>query len=367
MDPTPSANGSLLSRFLNTFLLTSSYQIGELFRLQQRLQALAHDVKAKCQTRSITRAQARKLQYEAFNVEVVTSLHLSAASTVENLFHQFTSEMAVWSAQQSILSTPLPQSSIPMDATSERLVAHIKNDNHNNPTKVILKQWSQQHMSYLFPSRLELLELATTTCLGRTQIKLWFRNARTRSGWSKLYNQMNKDRHRLELLLNGYHSKTNRNSIQDNHVAQGIVEYDQAYRSVESVLRWFRIDKREDKSTRQPRGGRAWIKDVLCSSLGVSMNGTPTCNPWGDPSDTPSSSFSSWPRLDSFSPTPSASSSAASSGVLLSPSSSKSGCDNTTFFASSDLIPDSTFPLGTKSTHCDSPTAAYVSTPSSLI
>ncbi|KAI7956768.1 hypothetical protein MJO28_003863 [Puccinia striiformis f. sp. tritici] len=145
----------------------------------------------------------------------------------------------------------------------------VVNDNSNScssSSHTILKNWSQAHVTYLFPSPAQLKELASQTSSTPDKINAWFRNARSRSGWAKLFAHqayVDKDQERFQLLIDEYHSQQRINTPEK---FKKILSEQESYQLLDKIFRWF-ATKKEIKVVPNPQATQPWIKDVLSSTL----------------------------------------------------------------------------------------------------
>ncbi|MBW0530680.1 hypothetical protein O181_070395 [Austropuccinia psidii MF-1] len=130
----------------------------------------------------------------------------------------------------------------------------------------LLKHWCQQHLAYLFPTKSQMAELALQASMSDNQITLWFRNARTRSGWAKLYAHktlVQKDQAKLKLLLEEFHSIKRLNSPTR---AKEIIASVESYQMVDKILKWFETGPKTKKK-QESSNVRPWIKTVISNTL----------------------------------------------------------------------------------------------------
>lgn len=138
-----------------------------------------------------------------------------------------------------------------------------------------------RHLSYLFPDKNELSDLSQQTGLSESQVNLWFRNARTRSGWSKLYGNKlyaAKDRQKLQAYFEEYEVLRR---LHGRHLGLGTtLATNDVHAMVQKVLKWFRVKKPQQCNQSSspcgdvpvvevPESGSVspWVKDILFSTL----------------------------------------------------------------------------------------------------
>lgn len=137
-----------------------------------------------------------------------------------------------------------------------------------------------RHLSYLYPGKHELSALSQRTGLSESQVNLWFRNARTRSGWSRLYGNKlyaAKNKQKLKAYFDEYEVLRR---LDGRNLGPTVATND-VYAMVEKILKWFRVKKPAQSSDSSSscqtmpltgpepdvRSVRPWVKDVLFSTL----------------------------------------------------------------------------------------------------
>ncbi|KAA1075944.1 hypothetical protein PGT21_030561 [Puccinia graminis f. sp. tritici] len=167
-----------------------------------------------------------------------------------------------FSRQLSLLAPPprnAPPTSLPPPPKGP-----VVEDNSSSHT--ILKKWCHIHMTYLFPSQPQLKELASQTSSTETKVNSWFRNARSRSGWSKLYahKMVSKNHEKFQLLIHEYQSVKRVNSAEE---FQKIVARHEGYQLLDKIFRWFATDKAAAKRPPKPNAVQPWVREVIATTL----------------------------------------------------------------------------------------------------
>ncbi|WAQ82909.1 hypothetical protein PtA15_3A274 [Puccinia triticina] len=166
------------------------------------------------------------------------------------------------------LSFLAPLADVSPAASSPPSKEPVVEDNGSPSTShTILKNWSQTRLSYLFPSPLELKELVSHTSMSETKLNSWFRNARSRSGWAKLYAlkpDVNKNQEKLQSLIDEYQSLKRLNTPEE---FKKIVAAHETYQLLEKIFKWFATTKETKAALSTPKAVKPWIKDVLSSTL----------------------------------------------------------------------------------------------------
>ncbi|KNZ53244.1 uncharacterized protein VP01_32g25 [Puccinia sorghi] len=245
-------------------------------------------------TNSLSQDEAKALFYLSQNVCIASSLAEQAHLASDRLCAQFT--------KFNLLAQPEPNPSFPPPQPSKQPV--VRDDNSSSLSHTMLKKWSQTRIAYLFPSQMDLRQLASETSMAESQIAAWFRNARSRSGWSKLYalkGQVDKDQEKFQLLIEEYESLKRLKSPEE---FKKIVAQQEAFQLLDKILRWFATKK---ESTPAPTAAvRPWIKDVLSSTLNSFKQGAagvfdstkqllPSFSPRSSPASSSMASSSSGP------------------------------------------------------------------------
>ncbi|KAA1110784.1 hypothetical protein PGT21_031644 [Puccinia graminis f. sp. tritici] len=194
------------------------------------------------------------------------SHNLYIASTQAQQAHLVMDELHDSFSRKLNLLAPLTSNkpSAPAPPPSKEPVA--QDNSCSSPSHTILKNWSQAHMTYLFPTQPQLQELASQTSSTETKVNSWFRNARSRSGWSKLYalkTHVDKDQEKLQLLIDEYQSLKRLKAPEE---FKKLVAEHETYQLLDKIFRWFATTK-EGKAPLHRKPVKPWIKEVLSSAL----------------------------------------------------------------------------------------------------
>ncbi|EFP79919.2 uncharacterized protein PGTG_05144 [Puccinia graminis f. sp. tritici CRL 75-36-700-3] len=171
------------------------------------------------------------------------SHNLYIASTQAQQAHLVMDELHDSFSRKLNLLAPLTSNkpSAPAPPPSKEPVA--QDNSCSSPSHTILKNWSQAHMTYLFPTQPQLQELASQTSSTETKVNSWFRNARSRSGWSKLYalkTHVDKDQEKLQLLIDEYQSLKRLKAPEE---FKKLVAEHETYQLLDKIFRWFATTK----------------------------------------------------------------------------------------------------------------------------
>lgn len=188
---------------------------------------------------SISKDKATTISVFSHNVHVASSLAEKAQLEMDELSSRFTRQLGLLSLQ---------------DSASVEGSSSVQN--------VALKEWSLLHLSHLFPSKEQVEELTSHTSMSSKQINLWFRNARTRSGWSKLFAhpRVNRNHEQLKTLL-AEHDSIKRRAGPEHFKA--FLAQDQLIQLMDKVFQWFATTKQVHSSD----SVKPWIKEVLNNTL----------------------------------------------------------------------------------------------------
>ncbi|KAI7964026.1 hypothetical protein MJO29_004453 [Puccinia striiformis f. sp. tritici] len=225
-----------------------------------RFSQLVHQVEEALPTHSISLDEAKAFHHLSQNVYIASSHARHAQLAMDELAVKFT--------QQLNLVAPLvPTTSSRSPPPPE--ISDVAGNNGSSASSTLhtaLKHWSQAHMTYLFPSPAQLQELAFQTSTTTEKVNAWFRNARSRSGWAKLFAHqafVDKDQARFQLLIDEYQSQQRINTPEKFKI---IVSEQESYQLLEKIIRWFATTK-PVKQAPPSSSVRPWIKDVLSSTL----------------------------------------------------------------------------------------------------
>ncbi|KNF00778.1 hypothetical protein PSTG_05918 [Puccinia striiformis f. sp. tritici PST-78] len=207
---------------------------------------------------SISEDEARAHLCLSHNVYVASSAAYEAQLAVDEICGNFTQQLRLLTSQDN---NPAQGTSV-----SPHVEPITENKDASPTSHTILKEWSQTHMAYLFPSPVQLKELASQTSTTVDKVNAWFRNARSRSGWAKLFAHqayVDKDQQRFQLLIDEYNSQQRINTPEK---FKTIVSENESYQLLEKIFRWFATTK-PVKQAPPSSSVRPWIKDVLSSTL----------------------------------------------------------------------------------------------------
>ncbi|KAI9616835.1 hypothetical protein H4Q26_010469 [Puccinia striiformis f. sp. tritici PST-130] len=186
---------------------------------------------------SISEDEARAHLCLSHNVYVASSAAYEAQLAVDEICGNFTQQLRLLTSQDN---NPAQGTSV-----SPHVEPITENKDASPTSHTILKEWSQTHMAYLFPSPVQLKELASQTSTTVDKVNAWFRNARSRSGWAKLFAHqayVDKDQQRFQLLIDEYNSQQRINTPEK--------------------FKTIPVKQAPPSSSVRP-----WIKDVLSSTL----------------------------------------------------------------------------------------------------
>ncbi|KAI8448006.1 hypothetical protein BY996DRAFT_672777 [Phakopsora pachyrhizi] len=228
--------------------------------LSEKLQHARERVKAASRSGLLTPLEATTCASIASNIEKLSSCVIKSSHAIEDLCAEFSKKSHIFSPS---LGTP-----------SEPSLAVASCTSRTSSNQGKLKEWCRSHFSYLFPTDSEVAKLSTISKMSENQVSSWFRNARTRSGWSKLYADkihVNRDPIRLEIVFQDYHSYILLHCQSDirEHISR-----DEHFRLVDKVWHWFQIDKK-CKKPEDSGAVRPWVKTVLFEALQSSKE---SCN-----------------------------------------------------------------------------------------
>ncbi|EGG03504.1 TALE-type homeodomain protein [Melampsora larici-populina 98AG31] len=270
--------------FLAAFGGDQPVPLGE---LATELDAHSLSLERACRVPTPSVGVAQEYAQAAVNIQVLASAMTRVHASIENLMEDFVQKLDLSPAttHQRAIGSAAASQRLSMDAP-ETFASPPPCSNLRKDPQDLLRCWSSQHLSYLFPTKEELMELSGQTKLSAKQVDLWFRNARTRSGWSKLFTNKlyaNKDRQKLESYFSEYEATQRLHCSK----AGSFVSSDDAYKLVEKVLKWFRVKESKDNSTisacltpsvsEQTNNGSVspWVKDVLFSTLAALRTSSP--------------------------------------------------------------------------------------------
>ncbi|WAR53736.1 hypothetical protein PtB15_3B245 [Puccinia triticina] len=222
-----------------------------------RFSQLVDEVEQAVLTSSISQDQAEAHFCLSHNLYVASTKAQEAQLAMDEIYDNFSRQLNLMgpliTAVPSAPSPSLPKQSVAEDSTSA--------------SHTILKNWCQTRLSYLFPSPLELKDLASQTSMSETKLNSWFRNARSRSGWAKLYAlkpDVNKNQEKLQSLIDEYQSLKRLNTPEE---FKKIVAAHETYQLLEKIFKWFATTKETKAALSTPKAVKPWIKDVLSSTL----------------------------------------------------------------------------------------------------
>ncbi|KAH9470250.1 hypothetical protein Pst134EA_007516 [Puccinia striiformis f. sp. tritici] len=188
------------------------------------------------------------------------------ASSQARHAHNLVDEICDDFARQLKLIAP-PVSDAALDHSFLPSKPTITHENDSSSTShTALKTWCQTHMTYLFPTPAQLQELASQTSSTPEKVNAWFRNARSRSGWAKLFahqTHVDKDQERFQLLIDEYQSQQRINTPEK---FKTLLSEQESYQLLDKIFRWFATTK-PVKQAPPTSSVRPWIKDVLSSTL----------------------------------------------------------------------------------------------------
>ncbi|KAH9824958.1 TALE-type homeodomain protein [Melampsora americana] len=233
---------------------------------------------------------AREYVQAATNIQVLASTMSKVHCTFEAMMEDFVQKLSLAPAarQEPAVGCAAKSQDLSADTASTPTAPPPVSSEHEKDPHDFLRDWSGRHLSYLFPSKQELLDLSGQTGLSTKQVDLWFRNARTRSGWSKLFTNKlyaNKDRQKLESYFSEYELIRKLHGTK----AGSVISSDDGFKLIEKVLKWFRVKKPRDTAasacpipsvSEETSNGSVspWVKDVLFSTL-ASLRTTSTPSP----------------------------------------------------------------------------------------
>ncbi|PLW40785.1 hypothetical protein PCANC_13529 [Puccinia coronata f. sp. avenae] len=244
---------------LETGFLTAlkSNDIGSLTQFGKQFSQLTLQLEQAASTSLLSQDEVEAHLCLSHNVFVASSYAEQAQLVADELSAKLTKKL-------NFLAPLPPHPPAPSPLPSKQPVAE---DDSSSPTShTILKKWSQTHMSYLYPTRPQLRELAAETSLDEDQVVAWFRNARGRSDWTKLYGlkgQVDKNREKLQLIIEEYQSLKRLMSPED---FAKIVAERQTFQYLVKIFRWFATGPPAKKPV-PTSSVRPWVREVLSNTL----------------------------------------------------------------------------------------------------
>ncbi|PLW13581.1 hypothetical protein PCANC_19223 [Puccinia coronata f. sp. avenae] len=245
----------MLPHLEHDFLVAlKSNDTDSLNQLGNRFSQLALQLEHDASSKSLSQDEVKAHLYLSHNVYIASMYAEQAQLAMDELSDKWTQKLS--------LMALAPNPPAPSPTPSKQSVS--EDGSSSSTSHTILKKWSQTHMSYLYPTELQYQELAAATSMTEKKINAWFRNARTRSGWSTLNTlkgQIDKDREKFQLLIEEYQSLKRLKSPEE---FKKIVAEQESFQLLEGIFRWFATKK---EPTRAPKAVKPWIKDVLTSTL----------------------------------------------------------------------------------------------------
>ncbi|KAG0143302.1 hypothetical protein CROQUDRAFT_661465 [Cronartium quercuum f. sp. fusiforme G11] len=266
------------------------------------LQTFKDYLQHACTSRTLTPDLSRRSTATAANIYVVASVISESHSGIEIILGDFSAKLCIFNSeinkdadgsvalhQLHYLAKNSPATSLSSPPTFQPNAS----DNKGTPgdqSHDILKNWSIGHLSFLFPTKDDLLDLASQTGLTENQVNLWFRNARTRSGWSKLYTNKlyaNKDRQKLQQYLDDHEALRRLHG----DTISSVVGLDDAYHLVEKIMKWFGVKKNFEASPslasshnltscdKAGVGVKPQVKEVLFNALASLRSASTSASP----------------------------------------------------------------------------------------
>ncbi|MBW0519277.1 hypothetical protein O181_058992 [Austropuccinia psidii MF-1] len=232
-----------------------SNETHNLENINNDLNSLLIPLQQSLSTNSILETKVEAHLTTTHNMQVVAQTAVQSQALVDETLQRLADALSAL----SISSTPPSPSSLSSTGSSPEPSCSA---NSQSP----LKHWCQEHMSYLFPTKSQLAELASQASMSDNQITLWFRNARTRSGWAKLYAHktlVQKDQAKLKLLLEEFHSVKRLNNPTK---ARELIASVESYQMVDKILKWFETGPKTRKK-QESSNVRPWIKNVISNTL----------------------------------------------------------------------------------------------------
>ncbi|KAA1139153.1 hypothetical protein PGTUg99_036768 [Puccinia graminis f. sp. tritici] len=229
-----------------------------LAEFDNQLSQLVIEAEAAASSDSMSQDEAKALLCLSHNVYIASTKAHKAQLTMDELHDNF--------SRQLDLLAPLTPIAPPAPLPPPPNKPVVEDGGPSSTSHSILKNWSHSHMTYLFPSQPQLQELAATISSTETKVNSWFRNARSRSGWSKLYahKMVAKNQEKFQNLIDEYQSVKRVNSAEE---FQKIVAGHEGYQLLDKIFRWFATDKAAAKRPPKPNAVRPWVREVLATSL----------------------------------------------------------------------------------------------------
>ncbi|KAI8444735.1 hypothetical protein BY996DRAFT_2490737 [Phakopsora pachyrhizi] len=230
---------------------TSPDNISALGSLATENQRLMEQAEIASRSDMMTTSEAIACASIASNIVQLSSCVIESNYAIQDLCTEFLKKTRFFSPNLNTYT-----SSIEPSSTIDRCPKPINLTQHG------LRKWCKSHLSYLFPTNKQVAEFSMISEMSESQVSSWFRNARTRSGWSKLFSDkvhVNRDPSRLDIVFQDY------NSYILSHCHSDICErlsYDVHFRLVDKVWRWFHTDK-NCKKLEGSGSVRPWVKTIL--------------------------------------------------------------------------------------------------------
>ncbi|OAV92158.1 hypothetical protein PTTG_27730 [Puccinia triticina 1-1 BBBD Race 1] len=259
MSSSQTHNHTNLAQLQHDLLVALAHNDGNrLAKFDAQLSHLVLEVEEAVSKGCISEDQANANLCLSHNVYIASTLAQKVQLTMDEMCDDF--------SQQLNLLAPLTPD-VPPAAPSPPSRGPVVEDSSSTTTShTILKNWSQTRLSYLFPSPLELKELVSQTSMSETKLNSWFRNARSRSGWAKLYAlkpDVNKNQEKLQAIIDEYQALQRLNTPEE---FQKIVAANEPYKLLNKIFAWFATTK-PAKPAAPTSNVRPWVKEVLTNTL----------------------------------------------------------------------------------------------------